>query len=471
MTHARPTPGRARLAAVTAGALAAAGLGVLGAAPASAAPATVDDVMLQWGLNAESGSGAYFGGCNFLSAGTAGDTGSSRLWTEADGFYSAQEGAVTVLKPTAAGGWEQPTWATRCQDASGATVNTSGRVSGNVVELTGGAGTVDAAAGTASISWDGSFSVVYYGGLTYWTASDPVLTVDADGTATLEATASGYGTSMEDMSIWEPIEPRTIPLAELTGVTVDEDGFTGTPEYLGVEVEASGSPQSRTGASWGSFPQEFVDFQVLSGQTSYWYSSGGAADVRKPTTPLAVAWSTGSAEPEPEPEPGGDGDIDIEVEVPEQPGGPGEPGEPGEPGALEWSIAGDASVNLGQATTLSDGRFFAEGTLPIVTVTDTREGAPAWELTGLATDFTAGSAGFGAEYLGWSPQVLTNQAAAYPGSSTSGTGGLASAARLAVGLQGHDAGPATVTALLDLVAPARTEPGSYTSTITLTMVG
>lgn len=71
----RPQPRRLRrtlLAATTAVTLASAGLLATPFA-ATAAEATVDGVVLDWGLNNESNGGAYFGGCNFLSAGEAGD--------------------------------------------------------------------------------------------------------------------------------------------------------------------------------------------------------------------------------------------------------------------------------------------------------------------------------------------------------------------------------------------------------------
>jgi hypothetical protein len=265
---------------------------VLSAGAAQAAGSSVSGVELDWALNAESGGGAYFGGCNFLSAGAAGNTGSSRVWTQADGFYSTQDGNVTVEKPTASGGWEQPTWSTKCQDSAGKAVTTAATsTSGNRVELAGGTGTVDVTAGTADITWDGSFTVVYYGGLTYWTATDPELKVAADGTATLTATASGWGASMDDPNKWDALASRTVTLAYLTGVTVDVDGFTVTPDYLGVAVSTgSGTAQLTSGATWGSFPQSFVDFQQLTGQSSYWYSSGGANDARKVASPLSVAW-------------------------------------------------------------------------------------------------------------------------------------------------------------------------------------
>jgi hypothetical protein len=260
------------------------------AGAASAAPETVSGVTLAWSVNDESGGGAYFGGCNFLSAGVAGDTGSSRVWTEADGFWKAVDGDVSIVKPTADGGGAAPTWATKCQNAAGAAVGTAaGSTTGNRVVLAEGTGTVDLAAGTASVAWDGGFTVAFYGGLTYWSAEDPELTVNADGTATLTATASGYGASMDDPNVWEELTPQEIVLADFAGVELSASGFELAPLYRGVAV--TGVSQNTTGDDWGSFPQSFVDFQQLTGQSSYWYSSGGAADAKKPANPVTVAWT------------------------------------------------------------------------------------------------------------------------------------------------------------------------------------
>lgn len=49
-------------------------------------------------------------------------------------------------------------------------------------------------------------------------------------------------------------------------------------------ANAEAEPQSTTGPAWGSFPASFVDYNLLTGQSSYWYSSGGAADQKKVTT-------------------------------------------------------------------------------------------------------------------------------------------------------------------------------------------
>jgi LPXTG-motif cell wall-anchored protein len=279
-----------------------AGMAITGIGAASAAgssPSTVTDAAFAWGLSGEQGGGAFFGGCNFLSAGTAGDTGSSRLWTEGDEFYSTRSGNVTVQKPNAAGVFVQPTWASKCQDSSGAAVSAGSTASltRNRVLFSQGTGTVDAAANTASIHWTGSFTSAFYGGLTYWSASNPTLTVNADGSAALTATASGYGADMNDASKWVTLAPTTVTLATLHGVAVTSNGFTVTPDYLAVAVsvpsDATAQPARNTGnqAFWGAFPQSFVSFQQLTGQSSYWFTSGGARDAAKPASPLTVGYS------------------------------------------------------------------------------------------------------------------------------------------------------------------------------------
>ncbi|RIJ70316.1 hypothetical protein D1871_19615 [Nakamurella silvestris] len=294
------------------------GLGLLGAGQAGAdtvtvparsaavaAPTTgsaVNDATFTWGLNRESGSGAFFGGCNFLVAGKAGNTGSSRLWSQADGFYRAAQGNVSIEKAAAGGTFTAPDWASKCKDADGTTVTTgNNKATGNRVVITHGTGTVDPAANTASITWDGDFSVVYYGGLTYWSASDPTLTVNADGTGKVTATASGYGADMNDPDKWVPLAPTTVELATLSGVQVGPGGISVTPDYLGVAITNSSTPQpARTAANesyWGAFPQSFVDFQVKTGQAAYWYASGGARDTAKPADTLGIGYTIATVDP------------------------------------------------------------------------------------------------------------------------------------------------------------------------------
>lgn len=268
----------------------------------SAQPFTVDDAQLSWSVNAETGAGAYFGGCNFLMAGVpgaTGDTGGGRVWTAADGLYRAQDGAVQVMKPTADGTLVPATFDTRCTDRDGVTVTAAnGRTTESRVVLDGGRGEVDPRTGTARIQWTGTFTVVFYGGLTYWWASDPVLEIAADGTGRLTATAGGFATSMEDMTQWAPLTATPVVLADLTAadLAADNRGVRAANSYVGtaVQLPAGATAQvdrtAENAAYWGSFPQSFVDFQARTGQLAYWYSSGGLADQRKPGAGVLVSY-------------------------------------------------------------------------------------------------------------------------------------------------------------------------------------
>ena len=264
-------------------------------------PFTVSDASLRWALNAEAGSGAYFGGCNFLMAGrpgTDGNTHGGKVWTDAT-YYHATSGKVRVEKPDAKGAYGVATFASRCLAADGRTAVSTGNglSTGTQVVVDGGTGTVDPDAGTATIRWKGTFTSVFYGGLTYWWASDPVLTVEADGTGTLTATAGGYGTSMEDQSRWDALPATTVVLADLRRVPLTGSrGFTAVPAYVGtaVSVPAGATAQtartSENAAYWGSFPQSFVDFQAATGQVSYWFASGGQRDPFKVAAPVSVSY-------------------------------------------------------------------------------------------------------------------------------------------------------------------------------------
>lgn len=293
------TRARRGLASTVAAALTAAGVIAL-ASPSQAAPTAVSNASLAWSLSNEQGGGAFAGGCNFLAAGTAGNTGSSRPWTAADNFYKTSSGNVRIEKP-GANGDVTPIWATKCLDKDGKAVTASSAASTtqNRVRFSNGTGTYDPATGAGTISWTGSFTSAFYGGMTYWSATNPTLVVDSAGNGTLTATASGYGTSMADQTQWVALEARTITLAEFTGVDITASGFTATPKYLGqaVTVPTGAIAQVTTGSSWGSFPQSFVSFQGETGQSSYWYSSGGQRDAAKPASPVALTFGSTPAPP------------------------------------------------------------------------------------------------------------------------------------------------------------------------------
>jgi hypothetical protein len=255
----------------------------------------VDDAQFRWGLNAEAGAGAFAGGCNFLSAGKAGDIGGGGIvWTESRGFYRATDGDVRIEKPSRTGEYDIATFAGRCLDADGNTVTASSLTSqtGNQVVIDGGTGT-RAADGSLEIRWTGSFTVAFYGGMTYWSASDPVLTLDAAGNGRVTATASGYGTSMEDLTKWEALPERQVVLAEMREVdTSGGDGFATVPLYLGVGVSGVGQVErtADNAAFWGSFPASFVQYQKLTGQAGYWLTTNGQRDRAKVATTLFISY-------------------------------------------------------------------------------------------------------------------------------------------------------------------------------------
>lgn len=252
----------------------------------------LSNAQLRWSMNDETGAGAFAGGCNFLSAGKAGDAGRAVAWTDPTGLFRTEQGSVRVEKPNASGEWLPMAWKDRCLDAKGAQVSamTVSSTTGAQVVIDDGAGT-RFADGSLEIAWTGSFTIAFYGGMTYWSVTDPKLTLDARGNGLLVGEASGYGASMADASKWEKLVPRTITLASIRGAdTSSGTGFVVTPQYLGVSVGVSEQvPLSDANrAYWGSFPESFIGFQRLTGQLAYWLTSGGVRDRAKPASPVYV---------------------------------------------------------------------------------------------------------------------------------------------------------------------------------------
>jgi hypothetical protein len=305
MKHTTHGPVRRCLGAIAATTLTASTAAVVATAPlagpAAAAPVTITDAELRWDLNKESTSGAFApGSWNLFSAGRLGNPGQGgqtlssadqgATWSNgAAAGWRNTDGNVTIDDLQADGSHAATTWQGTRTNAAGATVNTTGTTSDNVVTIDHGTGTLDPATDSGSIAWDGDFTVVYYSGMSYFHVSDPRMEL-VGGVGTVTATLSGYASSMDDMTVWNPIPETSVTLATLKGVDVTDTGLSITPQYLGVKVTppAGSSAQVNDGATAGSFPQSFVDFQGKVGTASYWYSSGGSADSRKPTTPLHV---------------------------------------------------------------------------------------------------------------------------------------------------------------------------------------
>ncbi|WP_265520954.1 hypothetical protein [Oerskovia flava] len=171
-----------------------------------------------------------------------------------------------------------------------------------------------------------------------------------------------------------------------------------------------------------------------------------------------------------------DEDIDISVEIESTV----------EPGVLAFSVASNA-VTLTENGSDEEVRQFT-GTLPEVTVTDTRtaeeipDGA-AWAVLGSASDFTSGDDVIGAEHLGWTPNLLEGDEdglvsegeevvtvldeATQPGNNV----GLVDQELLISTFDSGEVagGEFSVNADLFLRTPADVAGGSYSSTLTLSL--
>jgi len=174
------------------------------------------------------------------------------------------------------------------------------------------------------------------------------------------------------------------------------------------------------------------------------------------------------------PDPEGDSGVDVNVEI-----APPEPS-----GALTLSVAG-TETNLTESGSTAEFRQFT-GTLPEVTVSDTRTVVPegvAWYVTGQASDFAgdAGQDAITADHLGWTPRLVDgdgeNVAPGDQVDTVMDTGadavGLTGDEFLAWSLDSASAqvenGSWTADAGLVLKTPANVAPGSYKSTLTLSL--
>ncbi|OKI71633.1 choice-of-anchor M domain-containing protein [Micromonospora sp. CB01531] len=150
----------------------------------------------------------------------------------------------------------------------------------------------------------------------------------------------------------------------------------------------------------------------------------------------------------------------------------------GAQGALVVSVnPDDRTVTLPVAGLSTTGdRWQSNGDLRPVTVTDTRPGAPGWNVAGQLSDFTAGAARAGGRYLGWTPRVLAQAdgqgvvagPAVAPGFASGN--GLAASSVLGSASAGDGRGTARLGAGLRLEMPTDTVAGQYTATLTLTAI-
>ena len=153
----------------------------------------------------------------------------------------------------------------------------------------------------------------------------------------------------------------------------------------------------------------------------------------------------------------------------------------GPTGVLAMSVASNATALTENGSDVTSRVF--TGTLPTVTVTDTRAAADIpgdafWYVLGTASDFTSGTDTIGAENLGWSPHLIDGGESGFVAEGDvvdvglDGGPGLVDRELLAmaessVGVSTE--GRWTATADLVLKTVPTVTPGSYASTITLSL--
>ncbi|WP_167005296.1 hypothetical protein [Mumia sp. ZJ430] len=343
----------------------------------------VTGATLRWGLSNEVNNRAFApGSFNFMSAGTISDPGkggqtiiSADSWSNGKpAGWKASSGNVALEKKTTSGSYAPATWSGLTTSPSGAPIAspTSGTFTDHQIVLSEGSGWVDPDTGRASLSWRGSFTVVFYSGMSFFSVSDPALSVDRDGTGVLTATLSGFGSSLADPSVWKPVAAKKVTLATLPEVQLGADGTTATPSYEGVRNGAV--DQNVTKPGWGSWPTSFVAWLAGAGSGSYWYSSGGAVDANKPPLPVHVAWELGDVLDTDPQDPGVPEDPDPQVPTPTTPTPENpapSPAPSGDDKATKTFKVSDAQLRWGLNSEMSNSafapgtyNFFSAGTVP-----------------------------------------------------------------------------------------------------------
>jgi len=266
---------------------------------------------------------------------------------------------------------------------------------------------------------------------TGWKLVDTAPVVKTDTVTTLGATALNTGAVRLTATVSPAAELGTVTFKDATG------------------AELAQVTPVRGIATWTSPP--------LSPVTEYTYSAAySGSDLYNPSTAAAVKVTTVS-------DPIAPANTNITVAIPTA------------AIALKFTIT-PGGVSLNKAAREGD-TLIATGQLARVTVADQRRIRTAWTLNGRATDFVNtedASKTIAASGLGWVPAFI-GQAGDFGGTPgvavEAGTnGGLSSAKPLAQAAAGVTNAQTIVNANIILKAPVDTTPGTYSSTLTLTLI-
>jgi hypothetical protein len=247
-----------------------------------------------------------------------------------------------------------------------------------------------------------------------------------------------------------------------------------------------GDPVNRTGSwasgHWGTLTFPLAQFAGHDGVASYVVTcdkkgttgllptiAAGVSDSKYFSADLTIAYGDGT-------NPtwvlvGQDGaQADITMDVPVEESAP-----PATPAGLTISAKPGPVTVTGPAARPYGRDWIATGSLGNVTVNDDRRdsNAPAWALNGRASAFTAPGIDepISSENLGWTPALVSGPGTAGPVVTAAAVGGLSVDQTLATGAASDNENlTTTVTAELFMTVPSGTPTGSYTATLTLTLI-
>ncbi|RYV52590.1 substrate-binding domain-containing protein [Pengzhenrongella frigida] len=161
----------------------------------------------------------------------------------------------------------------------------------------------------------------------------------------------------------------------------------------------------------------------------------------------------------------------------------GVPSAPVTPAGLVLAVPTDAGISLTGQRDPGNTRVTASAAVPTITVVDTRTDdlITSWQVHAQAQAFTGGTGIVDAKYLGWTPEI--HQVVAETGGLLAARAGSAvpsflndmassglSVGQVLGGTTSSGRGTTTLGAVLDLAIPSNTAQGSYTSTLTITLV-
>lgn len=235
-----------------------------------------------------------------------------------------------------------------------------------------------------------------------------------------------------------------LPSASLSSLTTPGASSIDAVRAAGGDYSLGFAYMRNNGLNISTGGVYFAHIHVTAGSGSWTFLNSEAASTQPPVDPTMT------------------GDIDLQATT-----------VAAQDGNLSLSVPASAKVTFGAAT-LVDNRSTSTGTLPNVTVQDDRVVShPGWTLSATVADF-AGPQTIDKKQLGWTPAVVTagtTSTGAVAGAALSAGSANWGSAKLAAAPSGAGLGTTVLGANLTFVAPGDAPAGTYTSKMTLTLVG